>query len=115
MVGGTAILWLGAYKVIKGEMSLGELITFNALLGYFLSPVKNLINLQPMMQTAIVAAERLGEIFNMDAENTEVQKIVPKTLKGEIQLQNIFFATAQDSLSLTESTSTLSRARKLPL
>ena len=115
MVGGAAILWLGAYKVIKGEMSLGELITFNALLGYFLSPVKNLINLQPMMQTAIVAAERLGEILNMNAENTEVQKIVPKTLKGEIQLQNIDFRYGTRQLVLNGVNLNIKQGEKIAL
>lgn len=117
MAGGAAILWLGAYKVIKGEMTLGELITFNALLGYFLTPVKNLINLQPMMQTAIVAAERLGEILNlnMDAENTEVQKIVPKTLKGDIQLQNIDFRYGTRQLVLNGINLNIKQGEKIAL
>ena len=90
-VGGAVILWVGAYKVIKGELTLGELLTFNALLAYFLNPVKNLINLQPMMQTAIVAADRLGEILNLEVENKETQKLTPASLKGEISIQNVDF------------------------
>ncbi len=115
MVGGAAILWLGAYKVIKGEMSLGELITFNALLAYFLNPVQNLINLQPTMQTAIVAAERLGEILNMDAENNEVQKFVPKTLKGDIQLQNIDFRYGTRQLVLNGVNLNIRQGEKIAL
>ncbi len=115
MVGGAAILWLGAYKVIKGEMSLGELITFNALLAYFLNPVQNLINLQPTMQTAIVAAERLGEILNMDAENTEVQRIVPKSLKGDIQLQNIDFRYGTRQLVLNGVNLNIRQGEKIAL
>jgi ATP-binding cassette subfamily B protein len=90
-VGGAVILWVGAYKVIKGDLTLGELLTFNALLAYFLNPVKNLINLQPMMQTAIVAADRLGEILNLEGENKETQKLTPASLKGEISIQNVDF------------------------
>mgnify|MGYP000814501592 FL=1 len=59
-IGGTVILWVGVVSVLNGNMTLGSLLTFNALLAYFLDPVKNLINLQPTMQTAIVAAERLS-------------------------------------------------------
>jgi ATP-binding cassette subfamily B protein len=47
--------------VIQGKLTVGQLLTFNALPAYFLDPVKNLINLQPAMQTAIVASDRLGE------------------------------------------------------
>lgn len=68
IVGELVILWVGAMYVIKGELTIGELITFNALLGYFIEPIKNLINLQPQIQTAIVAADRLGEILDISPE-----------------------------------------------
>jgi len=42
LVGGIVILWVGGYAVIKGDMTMGQLITFNSLLGYFLTPVKNI-------------------------------------------------------------------------
>ena len=68
VVGELVILWIGATYVIKGELTMGELITFNALLGYFIEPIKNLINLQPQIQTAVVAADRLGEILDISPE-----------------------------------------------
>lgn len=92
-VGGIVIIWVGAYSVIRGEMTIGSLITFNALLAYFLDPVKNLINLQPAMQTAMVASDRLGEILDLELEKTEKEnhKIAPESLKGDIDIQGITF------------------------
>jgi ABC-type bacteriocin/lantibiotic exporter with double-glycine peptidase domain len=92
-VGGIVILWVGAYSVIKGDMSVGQLLAFNALLAYFLDPIKNLINLQPMMQTAIVASDRLGEILDLELEKSESEdkKIAPKTLKGLIEFKDLDF------------------------
>ena len=58
LVGGVVILWVGGVDVIHGSLTMGQLITFLSLLVYFLDPVKNLINLQPQMQTAVVAADR---------------------------------------------------------
>lgn len=93
LTGGIVILWVGAYQVIKGNVSIGQLIAFNSLLAYFLDPVKNLINLQPQMQTAVVAADRLGEILDLEAERTEGEnkKINPADLKGDIQFNNVTF------------------------
>lgn len=93
LTGGIVILWVGAYQVIKGNISIGQLIAFNSLLAYFLDPVKNLINLQPQMQTAVVAADRLGEILDLEAERTEGEnkKINPADLKGDIQFNNVTF------------------------
>jgi ATP-binding cassette subfamily B protein len=93
LTGGIVILWVGAYNVIKGHLTVGQLITFNSLLEYFLDPVKNLINLQPQMQTAIVAADRLGEILDLEPERTarEDKKLSPDNLKGDIWFKNVTF------------------------
>ena len=92
LVGGIVILWVGGYGVICGDMTVGQLITFHSLLGYFLTPVKNLINLQPQMQTALVASDRLGEILDLEVERrAEEHKIGAMSLAGEIAFQNITF------------------------
>lgn len=91
-IGVIVILWLGGYMVIQGKMSIGELFTFNALLAYFVDPIKNLIGLQPMMQTAVVAAERLNEILELESEfrNDEEKKLKP-TLNGDIEIKGVNF------------------------
>lgn len=93
LTGGIVILWVGAYNVIKGNLSIGQLITYNSLLAYFLDPVKNLINLQPQMQTALVAADRLGEILDLEPERTsyEEKKLAPINMRGDIYFRNITF------------------------
>lgn len=93
LTGGVVVLWVGAYNVIKGHLTVGQLITYNSLLAYFLDPVKNLINLQPQMQTAIVAADRLGEILDLKPERSanEDKKIAAKNLNGDIWIKNVTF------------------------
>lgn len=93
LTGGMIILWVGGYNVIKGNLTIGQLVTFNSLLTYFLEPVKNLINLQPMMQTAIVAADRLGEILDLEPEKSqnENKKLNLQSLKGDIEIRDVFF------------------------
>ncbi|KHF28975.1 Lactococcin-G-processing and transport ATP-binding protein LagD [Anoxybacillus sp. BCO1] len=71
LVGGIIILWVGANEVLKGNMTVGQLIAYNALLAYFLEPIQNLINLQPMIQSAVVAADRLGEILDLEIEKSK--------------------------------------------
>nr|WP_284681071.1 peptidase domain-containing ABC transporter [Aceticella autotrophica] len=93
LIFGVLILWVGAFEVIHGGLSIGELLTFNALLAYFLNPIENIINLQPQLQTAIVAADRLSEILDLEIEKSkdEDKKIKPVTLKGEIEYKNVSF------------------------
>lgn len=93
VIGETIILWVGTVNILNGNLTIGELITFNALLAYFLDPVKNLINLQPTMQTAIVAADRLGEILDLTPEKEEIEdnKIKNISLNKAIKISNLDF------------------------
>lgn len=104
VIGETIILWVGTVKILAGDMTVGELITFNALLAYFLNPIKNLINLQPMMQTAIVAAERLGEILELNPEKdeTEEKKLKSISLNQDITISNLDFRYGTRQLVLED-------------
>ncbi|MCG8572751.1 MAG: peptidase domain-containing ABC transporter [Spirochaetes bacterium] len=92
LLGGVIVLWIGSVYVIKGTLSVGQLITFNALLAYFFEPIKNLIGLQPTLQEAIVAADRLGEILDLEIEaKDDDQLLSPDFFYGDIQLKNVTF------------------------
>lgn len=70
-IGIAVILWFGFEMVIQGKTTLGALITFYALLGYLITPVKNLIELQPALQSGTVAYERLKDVLEMPVEETD--------------------------------------------
>ena len=102
VVGGVVITWAGAAKVINGTMSIGSLISFTALLAYFVDPVKALINLLPTMQTAVVASDRLGEILDLEIEKDEKErnKVAPLSLQGDIKINDISFRYGNRQLVL---------------
>lgn len=116
-IGGTVILWVGVVNVLNGNMTLGSLITFNALLAYFLDPVKNLINLQPTMQTAIVAAERLSEILDLELEKVqdEKRKLAPASLNLPIKIENLDFRYGTRRLVLENINMTINAGEKIAL
>jgi ATP-binding cassette subfamily B protein len=115
LVGGVLILWVGGVSVINGEMTIGALIAFQSLLMYFLDPVKNLIDLQPQMQTAVVAAERLGEILDLDAEKsaTEYKKMNPDKFDGDIQVKNLKFRYGTRRLVLDDISINIKAGQKI--
>ncbi len=114
VVGELVILWFGAAYVIKGELTLGELITFNALLGYFIEPIKNLINLQPRIQTAVVAADRLGEILDIAPEyNDEQEKVDNKIKFDNISISNLDFRYGTRDLVLRNINLEIHRGEKI--
>ena len=114
---GIAVLWIGAYLAISGEITVGTLIAFNSLLAYFIEPIERVINLQPEVQSAIVAAERLGEILDLEAEKlvNEGKKINPKTLLGEIEFKDVDFRYGTRKLVLKNINMKIQPGEKIAL
>ncbi len=87
------VFWMGTISVMKGRMTIGELITFNSVIVYFMDPIKNLIQLQPGLSNGIVAAERLDEILDLQIEKDCIAEkgIDDFDFKGDIVYKNIDF------------------------
>ncbi|MCV3740204.1 peptide cleavage/export ABC transporter [Lentilactobacillus hilgardii] len=66
-----AILYFGSLMAIKGQISLGQLVAFNSLMGYFLGPVEAIINLQNDLQNAKVANKRLNQVLLAPVEEKQ--------------------------------------------
>lgn len=94
LVSSAFVLWVGATLVINNDLTIGQLITFNALLAYFTEPLLNIINLQPRLQTAKVAANRLDDVMSVDTEMTdnEEEKVSSDIIfKGDIAIKNVSY------------------------
>lgn len=90
---GILVYWIGCSSIISGVMSFGALITFNSLLGYFSGPLFRLISVQNQVQEALVAAERVGEILELESEKDENKTYIkPECLQGHIELYDVEFA-----------------------
>lgn len=98
VISSTTLLWVGTYLVIKGRLSIGQLITYNALMSFFITPLQNIINLQVKIQTAKVANDRLNEIFLLDREflgeatNQQMRNIELGTKEPLIEVKDLSFA-----------------------
>lgn len=88
------ILWFGSSLIIDGKMTLGELLTFNALVIYFFGPIERLIDAQPVLQSATVAAKRIVEVLELEKEEFE-QKKSCKDFKSRIFIDQLSFHYGQ--------------------
>ncbi|OQW36127.1 MAG: peptidase C39 [Nitrospira sp. SG-bin2] len=63
-----AVLWVGAYHVIGGELSIGQLIAFNMLSAQVTGPMLRLVNLWQEFQQVGISVQRLGDVLNTQPE-----------------------------------------------
>ncbi len=86
------LLWAGSYFVINRELSPGELLSFYALVGYFTGPAASLITANRSIQDALIAADRLFEIIDLEIESADESKIeLTPALAGDIRFNNVSF------------------------
>lgn len=91
--GNLAVYWYGSYLIMKNQLSLGELISFVTLLGYFLGPLGRLITLQPQFQELSVAGKRLGEILDLSEEKDLSDGFLTvEDVEGNIRFENLSFS-----------------------
>lgn len=88
----TVILFQGAILVIQGNLSVGMLMAFNALLTFFISPLQNIINLQTKLQEAKVANNRLNEVLQVEPEKLVAGSDTHFELAGEINLEHVGYS-----------------------
>lgn len=111
-VGTVILMWLGALMCVENMITIGTLITFYYLIDYFLEPVQNLINLQPMLQTAVVAAERLNDVLDAETENNDNENLMKY---GHISIRNVSFRYGNRNLVLNDITLDIPQGKKIGL
>lgn len=85
------LLWAGSYFVMERQLSPGELLSFYALIGYFTGPAMSLIGANRSMQDALIAADRLFEIMDLEQEETGNKVTLTPELVGDVLFQNVSF------------------------
>lgn len=89
-----AVLWVGATLVLERELTIGQLIAFNAFMGSVLAPVMGLVALWSQLNDAGVAMERLGDVLDLEPEQKPqdvLSRVMLPDLQGEIRFEGVYF------------------------
>jgi ATP-binding cassette subfamily B protein len=85
------LLWVGTYFVIEQELTPGELLSFYSLVGYFTGPIQSLIGTNKTIQEALIAADRLFEIIDLERETKGNKMTLTPEMVGNIRFENVNF------------------------
>jgi len=88
-----SFLWSGSYLVIERHLSPGELISLFTLMTFFTGPVQYLIGVNHTLQDALIAADRLFEIIDLETESNHEQENNQVSFQsGDLVFENIQFS-----------------------
>ncbi len=91
-LGSTALLWYGASLVIQGQLTIGQFVAFNMMIGNVLSPILSLVGLWDEFQEVLIAVERLNDVFETAPEERPGEPmLVMPTIRGEVKFEDVTF------------------------
>lgn len=115
-VGTIILLWVGTKMVINEVLTVGTLMTFYSIVTYLLDPVKNLCQLQPQLQTAIVAADRLNDILELEKEkNEDIVEAKEELFNNKIEFKDVNFRYGNRDLVLNKINFQISYGDKIAI
>jgi subfamily B ATP-binding cassette protein MsbA len=95
--GVAAVVWFGLHRVLSGQISQGELLSFVAAIGMMYGPLKKLTKINNNVQRAVGAAERVFEIMDESAEIVDAPDAIDLgRVKGSVVFENIDFRYDND-------------------
>jgi subfamily B ATP-binding cassette protein HlyB/CyaB len=89
------IVWIGAWEVMDGRLSVGELVAFNMLSGQVATPVMRLAQLWNDFQQVGISMQRLGDILNARTELLGRRSLLPR-IAGGIEFEQVSFRYRPD-------------------
>jgi subfamily B ATP-binding cassette protein MsbA len=94
----TGIMGLGGYKIMAGELTIGEFLTFTFLLGLMIAPIVQMSNIGSQLTEALAGLDRTDELMQMEQEGEDAGRTTElKDFKGEVSFDDVSFAYEEDN------------------
>jgi ATP-binding cassette subfamily B protein len=88
------LLWVGSKMVLTQQLSIGQLMAFNALIGSAMGPILGVVGVWDELHEALVSMERLGDVLDIEPEQKPSDmpsRVLLPNFKGNIRLENVYF------------------------
>ncbi len=96
-VGLAVVLLYGGYRVVAGEMSVGELVAFVGLLNMFFQPIQMLSQLYSDLQSTVASLEKVFAVLDTESDRADSPNARDlQDLRGDVQFDRVSFAYGED-------------------
>jgi ATP-binding cassette subfamily B protein len=103
------VLGWGASLALDGEITTGQLIAFNALLGATLSPLTALVNVWDDLKEVRISFERTADVLRLDRERSP-KHAAGFAIRGDVTLENVTFRYGEHDMPALRDVSISVRA-----
>lgn len=116
-LGNLVLTYCGIIQVIDGTITLGSMMAFTTLAGYFMDPIGRLVSLQLSLQEANISMKRIGEILDYEREQDTGEGTYAdmESVEGDIALKNVTFRYGNRKPVLNRISFTIPKGKKVAL
>jgi len=102
-IASTGIMGIGGYKIMTGELTVGDFLSFTFLLGLMIAPIVQMSNIGSQLTEAFAGLDRTEELMNMEAEEDDEERTIElNEIKGDIQFEKVSFSYNEGKEVLNE-------------
>ena len=92
-IASTGIMGIGGYKIMAGELTVGDFLSFTFLLGLMIAPIVQMSNIGSQLTEALAGLDRTEELMNMEAEEDNIARTIQlDEVKGDIKFDKVSFS-----------------------
>ena len=92
-IGAALVMWLGASRVLDGQMSPGDLVVFAAYISELYTPIQNISELTVQFMESLVSGERVLDLLHTMPRIRDAKGAVPAPpFRGELAFEEVHFA-----------------------
>ncbi|WP_028888744.1 ABC transporter ATP-binding protein [Tenacibaculum ovolyticum] len=92
-IASTGIMGIGGYKIMTGELTVGDFLSFTFLLGLMIAPIVQMSNIGSQLTEALAGLDRTEELMNMEAEEDDEERVIElEDVKGELIFEDVSFS-----------------------
>jgi ABC-type bacteriocin transporter len=113
--GNMLLMYFGIMSVINGNLTLGSLMAFTTMAGFFMDPVNRLVGLQLQLQEANISMRRLTEIMDYEQEQDGQNFNELEGVIGDITIKNVTFRYGNRKPVINNLSFSIPKGKKIAL
>ena len=90
-IAGVSILWYGSSQVMRGLLTLGQLMAFSAYTVNIFGPIRNLVGINLGVQTSLAAGERVFDLMETGKSEHPTNQGIDISLQGGVEFKHVSF------------------------
>lgn len=117
-IGNLILTYIGIMQVIDGNITLGTMMAFMTMAGYFMDPIGRLVSLQLSIQEANISMKRISEILDYEREQDLETEGLFSDLEnacGDIEVKHVTFRYGNRKPVLRDVSFTIPEGQKVAL